>query len=97
MLSASAAAAIGPQSCRSTTPCPTMTSRPPTGRAAAVQHGHVAGRASAHVGIRAIQDLIPSALATNLSLLRVCSMGAKHDGGGLARQSAALSVALSSV
>jgi hypothetical protein len=63
-------------------PCPTITSRPPTGRAAAAQHGHVAGRASAHVGIRAIQDLIPSALATNLSMLRVCSMGAKHDGGG---------------
>jgi hypothetical protein len=75
MLSASAAAAKGPRSCRSTIPCPTMTSRPPTGRAAALQHGHVAGRASAHVGIRAIQDLIPSALATNLSVLRVCSIG----------------------
>ena len=95
MLSASPAAAIGPRSCRSTTPCPTMTSRPPTGRAALLQHGHVAGRASAHVGIRAIQDLIPSALATNLLVLRVCSMGREaRRRGTRPGQRTALSVGL---
>ncbi len=55
-------------------PCPTTTSRPPTGRAADPQHGQLAGRASAHVGVRAIQDLIPCALATNLWMLRVASI-----------------------
>ena len=34
-LSGAPAAATGPRTCRSTMPCPTMTSRPPTGRAAA--------------------------------------------------------------
>src|SRR5580704_849207 len=75
MLSEIPAASIGPRSCRATTPCPTMTSRPPTGRAAALQPGQVAGRAAAHVGICVIQGLIPSALAMNLSVLRVCSIG----------------------
>jgi hypothetical protein len=41
------------------------------------------GRASAHVGIRSRQGLIPSALAINLSGLPVSSTGdAKHDGEG---------------
>jgi hypothetical protein len=35
------------------------------------QQGQRAGRAAAQLGICAIQDLIPSALATNLSGLRV--------------------------
>jgi len=48
-----------------------MTSRAPTGRAGASQQGHRAGRASAQLGICAIQDLIPSALGTNLAELRV--------------------------
>ncbi len=74
MLSGVSAASTGPRTCRSTTPWPTMTSRPPTGRPAASQQGHVPGRASAHVGIRAIQDLIPSELATNLWRLRISSM-----------------------
>jgi len=62
-----------------------MASRPPTGRAAAVQQGHVAGRASAHVGICATQDLIPSALAMNFSLLRVSSMAREATTEGDAR------------
>jgi hypothetical protein len=85
VLSGVPAAVSGPRTCRSTTPCPTMTSRPPTGRAAASQQGHVAGRASAHVGIRAIQDLIPSAHATNLWLLRVCSIGREARRRGCSR------------
>jgi hypothetical protein len=54
------------------------------GCAAAPQQGHDPGRASAHVGIPAHQDLIPNALATNLSGLRVFStVDAKHDGEGV--------------
>lgn len=59
-----------------------MISRSPSGLEGAPQHGHEPGRACAHVGIPAIQDLIPRALATNLSGLRCFSMPAKHDGEG---------------
>ena len=57
------------------------------GCAAARQLGQQPGRASAHVGIRARQDLISSVLAMNLWGLRVsCAVDAKHDGeGGPAR------------
>lgn len=73
----------GPRTCRSTSPCPTMTLRPPSGCAAAPQQGHDPGRAAAHVGTASLQDLIPSGLAMNLSELRVFSTGdAKHGGGG---------------
>src|SRR5512140_3941573 len=73
----------GPSTWRSTRPWPTITSGLPTGCAAAPQEGHAPGRASAHVGVRARQDLISSALATNLSGLRVSLIvGAKHDGEG---------------
>ena len=88
------AADIGPRTCRSTTPCPTMTTRPPTGRAAASQQGQVPGRAAAHVGICAIQDLIPSALATNLVVLRVCSMACEARRRGARPAKDALSVGL---
>lgn len=59
-----------------------MISRSPTGWPAAPQHGHLLGRASAHVGVASLQDLIPSVLGTNLSVLSVSSMGAQHDGEG---------------
>jgi hypothetical protein len=67
----------GPRTCRSMSPWPTSTKSPPTGCAAAPQHGHIPGLASAHVGIPAHQDLIPSALATNLSVLRVFLTGGR--------------------
>jgi len=59
-----------------------MTSRAPTGRDAEPQQGQLPGRASAHVGVRAIQDLIPSALAMNLRRLRVSSMVSEARRGG---------------
>jgi hypothetical protein len=65
-------------------PWPTSTRSFPIGCAAAPQQGHDPGLASAHVGIPAHQDLIPSELATNLSVLRVFSTGdAQHDGEGV--------------
>lgn len=76
----------GPRCCRSATRCPTITSRPPIGRAAASQHGHRAGLDEAHEGIASHQDSIPSALATNLSGLRVFSTGRqarRRDGAGI--------------
>ncbi|MFO0742994.1 MAG: hypothetical protein U0270_44375 [Labilithrix sp.] len=44
---------IGPRTCRSTSPCPTIAIRPPIGCAGARQQGHDPGRAAAHDGIDA--------------------------------------------
>ena len=76
---------LGPRTWRSTKPCPTITTGPLSGRAAALQHGHTPGRAAAHDGIASLQALIPSGLATNLWALRFPSTGAKHDGRGRVR------------
>ncbi len=78
----------GPRTCRCTSPWPTIAKRPPTGCATALQRGHDPGRASAHAGTAAFQDLIPSGLAMNLSALRVFLTGLKHDGEGLRPRSA---------
>jgi len=71
---------LGPRTWRSTMPCPTMTSGPPSGCPAAPQHGQAPGRAAAHDGMPSLQALIPSWLATNLWALRFPSTGAKHGG-----------------
>jgi hypothetical protein len=64
---------------------------------AVYKKGHVPGRASAHVGIRARQDLISSVLATNLGALRgpLCRRREARRGGSTGQEAPSSSLSYS--